>query len=148
VIAQHSSIRWAALTLVAGGVAANLACYDPQSPCACTEEFRTYTLAVVDETGAAVADALITRTHARTGEILEPGWLGMLQPGVYLIADDGMLDRFSSRGDTVRVHGTKDDRAFVADFVFAVPAQCRCHVELVSGPDSVIMPPAAQPRPD
>jgi hypothetical protein len=67
----------------------------------------------------------------------------MLQPGAYLVADDGMLDVFSSEGDTVRVTGTKDAAAFVADFVFAVPDPCRCHVERVSGPDSVWMVPSA-----
>ena len=136
--------RLLAFSLVAAvGVAGSLACYDPQSPCACTEEYRTYTLVVIDQAGAPVSDAIITRTHLRTGEVLEPGWLGMLQPGVYLVADDGMLDVFSGEGDTVRVTGTKGDAAFAADFVFAVPDPCRCHVERVSGPDSVWMVPSA-----
>ena len=136
--------RSLATSLVAAvGIAGSLACYDPQSPCACTEEYRTYTLLVIDQGGAPVPDAIITRTHLRTGEVLEPGWLGMLQPGVYLVADDGMLDVFSSEGDTVRVTGTGGAAAFAADFVFAVPDPCRCHVERVSGPDSVWMVPVA-----
>jgi hypothetical protein len=116
-----------------------VACYDPQSPCACTEEFRTYTVSVVDDGGDLVADVAITRVHVRTGSVLDPGWLGMLQPGVYVVADDAMLEVFSSRGDTVRVTGTKDSVQFVADFVFVVPDPCRCHVVKRAGPDSVVI---------
>jgi hypothetical protein len=123
------------LLLVLGVVA----CYDPQSPCACTEEYRSYTISVVDNNGDLVSDVNITRVHLRTGTVLDPGWLGMLQPGVYLVADDGMIDVFSSAGDTVRVTGTKDGAQFVADFVFAVPDPCRCHVEKQSGPDSAVI---------
>ena len=63
----------------------------------------------------------------------------MLQPGTYLIADDGMLESFSDEGDTVRVSGVKNGVTFVEDLVFATPEPCRCHVVKVAGPDTAIM---------
>lgn len=130
------SIRFGQLLMAAIAVTA---CYDPQSPCACTEEFRTYPVSVVDDTGALVADIAITRLHVRTGAVLVPGWSGILEPGVYVVADDAMRDAFSSHGDTVRVTGMKEGKTFSADFVFAVPEPCRCHVELRHGPDTVVI---------
>jgi hypothetical protein len=91
----------------------------------------------------------LVRTNLRTGKVLEPGWLGLLVAGTYLVADDGLVDEFSSAGDTVRVVGTQGGVSFTADFVFAAPAPCRCHVELLSGPGTVIIgeqPPLAVSR--
>lgn len=109
------------------------------TPCACTEEFRTYQVTVIDDAGQPVADVQLTRTLVRTGAILEPGWLGMTVPGTYVVADDSQTDVYSGAGDTVRVTGAKGGATFAADFVFAVPEPCRCHVTLVSGPDTVII---------
>jgi hypothetical protein len=39
----------------------------------------------------------------------------------------------------VRVTGVKGDASFSADFVFAVPDPCRCHVEQLAGPDTVVV---------
>ncbi len=116
-----------------------LACTDPVDQCTCTEEFRAYPVTVVDVAGQPVSDVLLTRTHVPTGVILEPTWLGMPAPGVYIVADDGLIDVFSSDGDAVWVTGEKGDASFQADFVFAVPDPCRCHVEQRAGPDTVVI---------
>lgn len=115
------------------------ACEDPVSGCACTEEYRAYSVTVVDGVGNPISDLTVVRTNLRTGKVLQPGWLGLLIPGVYLVADDGMLNAFSSVGDTVRITGVKDGTSIVADFVFAVPEPCRCHVELIAGADTVFV---------
>ncbi len=135
-----NSLRVVALSVVTTAITGTAACYeDPMSPCACTEEFRTHTVSVVDGAGDLVPDVTITRTNQRTNEVLEPGWLGMPQPGVYVVADDQMIDDFSSAGDVLRVTGEKEGATFQADFVFAVPGPCGCHVEKQSGPDSVVI---------
>ena len=121
-------------------VAMALACSDStNSQCACTEEFRTFTLTVLDDAMQPAPNVTLVRTNLRTGKVLEPGWLGLLVAGTYLVADDGLVDEFSSAGDTVRVVGTQGGVSFTADFVFAAPAPCRCHVELLAGPDTVII---------
>ena len=116
-----------------------LACTDPVGQCVCTEEFRAYPVTVVDVADQPVADVVLTRTHIPTGAVLEPTWLGMPAPGVYIVADDGLIDVFSSDGDVVQVTGQKGAASFQVDFVFAVPDPCRCHVEQRAGPDTVVI---------
>jgi hypothetical protein len=112
--------------------------------CACTEEFRYFTVTVLDDAMQPAQSVTLTRTNLRTGKVLEPGWLGMLVEGTYLVADDGLVKEFSSDGDTLRVTGTQGGATFTADFVFAADA-CGCHLQRVAGPDTVIIgePPPA-----
>lgn len=132
-------VRLLAVTAVTTIALGSAACKDPVSGCACTDEYRAYSVTVVDGTGNPVPDLTVTRTNLRTGKVLQPGWLGLLIPGVYLVADDGMLNAFSSVGDTLRTTGVKVGISIVVDFVFAVPEPCRCHVELLAGPDTVFV---------
>lgn len=126
--------------ILALALATGISCQGPTtSRCACTEEFRYFTVTVLDDALQPADNVTLTRTNLRTGEVLEPGWLGLLAPGTYLVADDGLLDEFSNAGDTLRVVGTQNGASFTADFVFAVPAPCRCHVELRAGPDTVVI---------
>ena len=46
--------------------------------CACTEEFRTFTLTVLDDAMQPAANVTLTRTNLRTGRVVEPGWLGLV----------------------------------------------------------------------
>ena len=75
------------LLLVAAALAG---CDDePTGGCACTEEFRTFTVTVLDDAMQPAQGVTLTRTNLRTGRVLEPGWLGLLVPGTYLVTDDG-----------------------------------------------------------
>jgi len=126
--------------LALGLLTTGLTCNDPTSSrCACTEEFRFFTVTVLDDALQPAQNVTLQRTNLRTGKVLEPGWLGLLTAGTYLVADDGLLGEFSSAGDTLRVVGTQGGASFTADFVLAVPGPCRCHVELRAGPDTVII---------
>jgi hypothetical protein len=115
------------------------ACDDQSSQCACTEEFRTYPVTVVDEAGDVATDVVLNRTNLRTAQVFEPTWLGQHVPGTYLVADDGLVYEFSIDGDSVRVDGQQGVAAFTAFFEFAVTGPCRCHVEKLSGPDTVVI---------
>ncbi|HEX9692026.1 MAG TPA: hypothetical protein VGA22_08005 [Gemmatimonadales bacterium] len=127
-------------TLVLGPVSA---CDDVGGPCACTEEFRVFLVTLVDQAGVPVTDASLTRTNLRTGAALEPvdGWLGLVDEGAYVVADDNMIAEFSSAGDRVLVEGANGagTLTFSAEFRFAVPQPCACHVEKLAGPDTVVM---------
>ena len=125
------------------------ACLDEATngTCDCTYEFRLFTLAVIDDASQPVGDLQLTITNLRTGRVLESGWLGLLVPGSYVIADDGMLDEIPHDGDLVRVVGVKAGISFEAEFAFAVREPCRCHVERLAGPDTIVWgepPPAAR----
>jgi hypothetical protein len=111
---------------------------DPAGQCACTEEFRVFSVAVVDDASQPVSDAQLTVTNLRTGHVLMSGWLGQLVPGSYVIADDAMVDEFSAEGDVVRVEGQAPAGSFTADFTFA-PDACGCHLQRVAGPDTVVI---------
>lgn len=126
--------------LALGLVTAAFTCTDvPTSRCACTEEYRVFTVTVLDDALQPADNVTLVRTNLRTGKVLEPGWLGLLTAGTYLVADDGLLAEFSSAGDTLRVVGTQGGATFTADFMLAASAPCRCHVELRAGPDTVIL---------
>ncbi len=134
-------IRLLWLALISVGTLASVACDDSIDPgeCVCTEEFRLFTVRIVDRRGSPVSDASLTRTLVRTGQVIEPGFLGLLDAGVYLVADDGMKDIFTDAGDTVRVTVARNGETVVADFVFAVPEPCRCHVEQRAGPSTIVI---------
>jgi hypothetical protein len=126
--------------IVALGLVTALACTDTTvSRCVCTDEFRYFTITALDDALQPVQNVTLVRTNLRTGKVLEPGWVGLLPPGTYLVADDGMRDEFSSAGDILRVVGSQPGASFTVDFVFATPAPCRCHLELRSGPDTVVI---------
>jgi len=131
--------RLVPLLAFALAVAPSSGCDEPLRACACTEEFRVYTVTVLDDAMQPATGVTLTRTNLRTGRVLEPGWLGLLAPGVYEVVDDGLLDEFSSDGDIVRVTGVQVGASFTADFVFATPDPCRCHVVRIAGPDTVVI---------
>jgi hypothetical protein len=114
-------------------------CDDTTGACACTEEFRAYLVTVLDDAMQPANGVTLTRTNLRTGKVLEPTWLGMPAPGAYVVADDGLRQEFSSDGDVVRVVFAQGGSSHTEDFAFAVPAPCFCHVEMLSGPDTVVM---------
>ena len=137
-------MAWLASTLAAaslGGACGNLGdTGDPPTgnDCACTEEFRTFTLTVVDEFIVPVSDVTLTEIIVRTGEHI--GFLNPeVAPGVYKILDDSFKDRISQSGDRIRVNGSKSGvGVFQTDFVFDT-GLCRCHVNKVSGPDTAVI---------
>ncbi len=103
--------------------------FDP-AQCACTEEFRAFTLEVVDADGARVPGIRFDVTIVRTGQKVEVvEWV----PGVYTIFDDRFTDHILP-DEIVRVKAIHDGRVSRADFVFTVDEPCRCHVDKLAGP--------------
>lgn len=111
---------------------------EPGGPnlCACTEEFRSFTVKLVDADGAPLRDVIFDVTILRTGErvnVVE--WV----PGVYTVFDDSFTSRILPN-EVVRVKAMKESSVEVRDFVFTVDEPCRCHVQQVSGPDVIVLP--------
>lgn len=122
---------------VAIAVAA-LACSDDgeiASPIACTEEFRSWTVTVVDDGGVPVAGLEVDVTRQATGALLPYGGPGS-EAGSYRIMDDGMREELASDGESVVVEGAGTGISFRADYRFGTDGS-RCHVEKISGPDTV-----------
>lgn len=119
---------------------AALACDEepgPAGPVACTEEYRSWMVSVVDTAGSPVDGLQVVVDRAATGDTLPYG-MPFFLPGSYLIMDDGMVDTISIEGETIRAAVSGPAGGFVATWVFGADAW-RCHVEKKSGPDTVVV---------
>jgi hypothetical protein len=125
------------MLLVAVGGAS---CSVPATPCVCTLEFRTFSVTVLDASGEPAEGVSISVHRVSDGlDLTEPNDL-LPTPGVYVILTDGNRDDVSENGTAVEVVGTLGDRGFTAEHVFDRDA-CNCHVNEVSGPDTVQLEP-------
>ena len=129
-------MRWntAALVLVAS-------CSHQDSPTVCTDLFAYVSVAVRDSTSKLVTGLSITDTVVRTREGFAVSQIGLPTSGSYVVFSDNYSSKIRTSGDSVRVTGLTGDGAvkFTSMFVFAVPEGC--HVQKVSGPDTVIVAP-------
>jgi hypothetical protein len=105
-------------------------------PCACTEEFRSYHLTVLDAAGNPADGVEVTVVREDTGEQLEFG-APAGSAGTYVIMDDSFSDRIGPE-EAFDVSGARDEDSFRADFRFGTDP-CRCHVLFLAGPDSVTL---------
>jgi hypothetical protein len=130
-------ILWSFL-LVAGAVS----CLDsdPSLPCACTLEFRFFTVTVLDASGRPAEGVTITVRRVSDGSVLAVDRVSEQNPGVYVILTDGNIDDVSEAETTIEVVGTLGDTGFTAHYVFNRDA-CQCHVNKVSGPETVQLVP-------
>lgn len=118
---------------------AMLAACDTGALTFCTDIFVAVTVTVVDTLEAPVSDAKVISTLVRTGEVLTPTSLALLTGGTYIIVDDGSRDRLRASGDTVAVTAQRGTGPIVAaTYLIDVPGGC--HVNKVSGPDTLIVP--------
>jgi hypothetical protein len=113
------------------------------SECECSLKLEYYTITVLDQQGDPVPDVDLTVTVPRTADTLD---LRELDPylapeaGRYPVFGDTYIHQINPLGEDVRVSGVSGGRGFAVDFVFDVPGRCRCHVNKVSGPDTVLLP--------
>jgi hypothetical protein len=115
------------------------ACDDDEEQVACTEEFRTATVFVVDEGERPVTDAIVQTFLVRTGELVPVTSILDLMPGSYLILDDGATSLIPSGTEEFRVTVTRGGGAPIeALYVFEAPQGC--HIAKVSGPDTLVVP--------
>jgi hypothetical protein len=128
----------AAALLVLAGVLVACDGNEPQTPCACTEEFRSYHLTVVDGAGEPADGVDVRVVRVLTGERLDFGSPAGT-PGVYVIMDDSFTDRIAA-DESFQVGGVRGEASFTTEFRFGTD-ECRCHVLRFAGPDSVTLQP-------
>ena len=109
-------------------------------PIACTMEYRTIAVEVVDAAGNPVGGLTPTVRNLRTGEVLsfEEDAATFGGEGRYLVATDAHRDRLSEDGDRLVFRGVGEGRAAEAEFVVAGGP---CHIEKRSGPEQVVVAP-------
>jgi hypothetical protein len=110
---------------------------DQQSTEVCTAMFAVSTVTVVDAGSAPAAGATVTTTLVRTGETLTPTTLMDFVTGVYPILDDGAIPRLRPSGDSIRVRAHQGAASAEAIYRFEIPGGC--HIEKISGPDTLVL---------
>lgn len=110
---------------------------DDSGPCACTEEFRTYAVTVLDRAGHPAAEVEVAVVRVRDGAVLPYGQ--PLSAGTYRIMDDGFTDEIA-RDESFAVGGRLGTETFDASYRFGTD-DCRCHVLKLAGPDTVTLRP-------
>lgn len=120
----------------AGLVLAFLVGCDDDDRVVCTEEFRTAVVTLVDAGGAPVLGADVRTYLVRTGERVPVTSILDLIPGSYLILDDNAVRLIEGDDEAFRV--TADaGAAGAAEATYRFAAPNGCHIEKVSGPDTL-----------
>jgi hypothetical protein len=124
--------RWLLLPLLLA-----VAC-DDDDRAACTEEFRTATVFVMDASNQPVTDATVQTFHVRTGDLVPITSIIDLIAGSYVILDDNATRLIPSGVEQFRVTASRSSGATVeALYEFSAPQGC--HIEKVSGPDTLVV---------
>lgn len=102
----------------------------------CTKEFRTITLRFLDANGNSQSVKDFKIFNKRIAQNITPA-NDLLNQGLYVIACDSDLFKFSEKGDPVEVTATdlKTNAPIKIDYVISGGA-CACHVAKISGPDT------------
>lgn len=114
------------------------ACDDDDERVACTQEFRTATVFVVDASDQPVTGATVRTFLVRTGELVPVTSIVDLMPGSYLILDDMATSLIPSGTEQFRVTVTRGGATVEAPYVFGT--EQGCHIVKVSGPDTLVVP--------
>lgn len=129
----HRGMRLPAVALLLGA----MACSGNDSPGpVCTANFAVITVAVREPGGSPLENASTVATLVRTGEVLSPTSLILLEPGVYTVVDDGHLPKIRQGGDAVRFQANAGPLFATADFT--IRSLGGCHVSRTAGPDTVV----------
>lgn len=117
-----------------------VSCSTFDEDCMCTEEYRFYLVTVVDTLGVPV-DSLTVTIRDKDGDEL-----GVRQenqifgPGKYTVLDDSFTSMFVSPNIPEKVTFTATDGARIATGeCFFSTDECRCHINKVEGPDTLVL---------
>jgi hypothetical protein len=126
--------RWLLMPLLLAA-----ACDDDDDREACTAEFRTATVFVADANAEPVVEATVQTVLVRTGEVVPVTSIIDLLPGFHVILDDGAIPLIESDVEQFRVTAARAGGSPV-EAVYGFSAPNDCHIEKVSGPDTLVVP--------
>jgi len=121
-------------------IIAAVSCSTVDEDCMCTEEYRFFLVTVVDTLGVPV-DSLDVTIRDKDGDELN-----VLQDshpfgaGKYTVLNDSFTEMFCACGTTQKVYfsATDGSRITKGEFMFNTD-ECRCHINKISGPDTLIL---------
>jgi hypothetical protein len=121
-------------------IIAIISCSEVDNDCICTEEFRSYLVTVVDTIGVPV-DSLNVIIKDKDGDELDVQQHNQIfDPGKYTVLDDSFIKMFVSSTVSEKVTFTATDgvRSVTGEYLFNTD-KCRCHINKVSGPDTLVI---------
>lgn len=115
---------------------------NPQKPACgsqvCTAIFATVGIHFTDKQGNAIAVENFGVFNLSSNKQLTPGVPNLdLVKGYYIIASDSDKKDFSTDGDNIRVSATDPATNQNKTATFKISGGCNCHVEKLSGPDTL-----------
>ena len=111
-------------------------CIDDED-CPCTMEFRMITVVVVDTTNNIVL-GLTTIVKDDSGKVYDVYNDPTFFPGHYTVMDDNYVRELTTQPKRFLFTGVKDSLTVNGEF-FVSTDKCKCHIEKVSGPDTLIL---------
>lgn len=120
-----------------------LSCTVDHKDCVCTEEFRSYSVYIVDGNRQPI-DSLVTWVTDRNSQVVyrtdSSSLLDPYQtPGQYIVLTDSEMKYINSVLEIVIFHASNRKYNITESFTFSASDECRCHIQKVSGPDSIIV---------
>ncbi|MBU2444414.1 MAG: hypothetical protein KJ666_02410 [Bacteroidetes bacterium] len=113
-------------------------CSSIDNSCICTQEFRMYTVLVIDNTNQPVDSLNVEIKNVKTGRLylfLEKIYLGK---GVYQVMNDSYTKEFTQWPEKVLFKGTKNGAVIESEYFFNTD-ECKCHVYKISGKDTLVI---------
>lgn len=105
----------------------------------CTDLFASVGIRFVDANGNGLAGVTnFTVLDTRTNQQLHPPSIPVACCGSFTIATDNEKSDLSTTGDDLKVTATDPKTNITETAIVKVSGGCNCHVQKVSGPDSVV----------
>lgn len=117
-----------------------VSCSTVDEDCMCTEEYRFYLVTVVDTLGVPV-DSLTVTIRDKDGDELDVVQESYaFGPGKYTVLNDSFTQMFCACGTVQKVYFSAADgnRVAAGEFLFNTD-ECKCHINKVSGPDTLFL---------
>lgn len=112
-------------------------CSEENNDCICTTEYRLIMVIVVDDSNNLVS-GLITTVKDDSGKVYDVYNDPHIFPGHYTVMDDKFAKELSPQPKRFIFTGVKDSLTVDGEF-FVNTDDCICHVQKVSGPDTLVL---------
>jgi len=117
-------------------VAAAAGCQDRCSEIACTADVESVMVTVTDADGTPVSGLIPVSSYQNGPAFFVDQELAAFVPGLYVVIDDGQRDIVND--DIIVFHASSATASATASFEVTA-SDCRCHIQKVSGPDTLIL---------
>ena len=111
-------------------------CSTTETDCICTEEFRFYTVTILDEKNLPIDSLDIEVKNKESGYIYNIDQSNFTNKGDYIVMDDSQRQILCTCDQTVLFIAHNNSVHIEEEFSFYVD-NCRCHVYKSSGPDTI-----------